>query len=66
VRPENWSESFVGEMMLAQVSSLVPIVVLDYRIWPDSLSAELTDWLRRSSTEGQHLATREKQFFGAG
>ena len=29
---------------------------LDCRTWPDSLPTELTDWLRRSSMEGQYLA----------
>ena len=29
---------------------------LDCRAWPDSLPAELTEWLCRCSTEGQHLA----------
>ena len=29
---------------------------LDCMTWPDSLPTELSDWLRRSSTEGQNLA----------
>ena len=55
LRPESWRESFVVKMMPEQDSGLAPIVGLDYRTWPDSLPAKLTDWLRRSSTEGQYL-----------
>ena len=56
LRPEIWRESFVVKMMPEQGSGLAPIVGLDCRAWADSLPAELTDWLRRSSTEGQYLA----------
>ena len=56
LHPESWSESFVGEMTSGAGFGIGIYLRLDCRTWPDSLPTELTDWLRRSSMEGQYLA----------
>ena len=60
LRTENWSKPFIGKMTSARDSCVA--VIWDCRARPDSLPAELTECLCRSSTEGQHLAAALRLF----
>jgi len=53
----NWRESVVVKIRHGGGFRLRVRLGLDCRAWPDSLPAELTEWLCRCSTEGQHLTS---------
>ena len=53
----HWRESVVVKMRPGVGFRLGIRLGLDCRAWPDSLPAELTEWLCRCSSEGQHFAS---------